>query len=107
MLVWFEDNLEEVCEGQCNDFPPFLSLLALNINIIFCGNLILEPLRWYCIDYPKWGDIFLIRVPSNNHHSSLQMVVFFPYMELVFFSNWTICVKFCYHEIKAYVHYGG
>jgi hypothetical protein len=107
MLVWFEDNLEEVCEGQCNDFPPFLSLLDLNINIIFCGYLILEPLQWYCIDYPKWGHILLLRVPSNNHHSSLQMVVFSPCMELVFFSDWTICVRFCYHEIKAYVHYGG
>ncbi len=71
MLVWFEDSLEEVCEGQRNDFPPFLSLLALNINNIFCGNFMLEPLLWYCIDYLEWEDILLLRVPSDNQHSSL------------------------------------
>jgi hypothetical protein len=42
MLVWFKDSLEEICEGQSNDFPLFLSFLALNINNIFCGNVILE-----------------------------------------------------------------
>jgi hypothetical protein len=71
MLVWFKDSLEEICEGQRNDFPPFLSLLALNINNIFCGNVILEPLPWYYINYLEWGNILLLRVPSNNHHSGL------------------------------------
>ncbi len=58
-------------------------------------------------DYPEWGDIVLFKVPSNNHHLGLQMVVFSPCMELVLFCDWMVCVRFYYHKIKVYVHYGG
>jgi hypothetical protein len=107
MLVWFEDSLEEVCEGQCNDFPPFLSIPALNINTTFYSNLILEAFPWYCINYPKWGDILLFKVPLNNHHSGIQMDVFSPCMELVLPNDWMVCERSYYQEVKAYVHCGG
>jgi len=35
------------------------------------------------------------------------MVVFSPCMEPILFSDWMVCGRLCYHEIKVYVHCGG
>jgi hypothetical protein len=55
---------------------------------------IVEPLPWYYIDCPKWGDVLLLVVPYENHESGLWMIAFSLSLSSIIFNNWTIFIRF-------------
>jgi hypothetical protein len=68
MLIMLENEFKEVCEGQYD--LPFFPLIALSLNYI-------EPLPWFCINCPEWGNVLLFKVPyEDNPLPGLKMIFF-------------------------------
>jgi hypothetical protein len=42
------------------------------------SNFEIKPLPWYCINYPKEGDVLLIKVHVEEHPWGVKIMLFSP-----------------------------
>ncbi len=99
MLIKIEDNLfKKGYKGQY-DLPLPLTFTRLNINSSTISNLTfdlqnesyphfeIDLLPWYCIDYPKWGNVLLIKYLFIEHPQGVKMIVFSIQIKSYIFNN--------------------